>query len=407
MSIIDRAKAILLSPKTEWPVIAAETDDVAGIYMKYLIYLAAIPALARFIGFSVFGVGGIGMTYRVPFFSGLLGAVVSFVLSLVMFYVMALIVDALAPTFKGQKSMLNAFKVVAYGSTAAMIAGIFSLVPSLAVLGILGLYSIYLIYIGLPVLMKCPDDKALPYTVVLIIAGIVAGVLLSLVTSWITPGPGRMMTGDAGSVSIKTPSGSVNIDTKKLDEMAKKMEEASKKMEEASKSGDPAASGKALSDVLAAVGGATGGREPIASHDLKAMLPETIGNMKRESFEAQGGTAIGIKGSSAKAQFRDGEQSVRLEITDVGSLAGLMGMAGWMNMTGEKENNSETEKIYKSGKRTVKERVGKTSKSAEYAVILENGVIVEAKGTGVELDALKKVVEGIDLDKLESAKGKS
>jgi Yip1 domain len=406
MTIIDRVKAILLTPKTEWPVIAGETGDVAGIYKKYLIYLAAIPALARFIGFSIIGIGALGVSYRVPFFSGLLSAVVGYVLSLAMLYVMSLIVDALAPTFGGQKSQINAFKLVAYGSTAAMVAGIFSMIPGLRLLGILGLYSIYLIYLGLPVMMKCPQEKALTYTAVLIVCGIVAGIVLGAVMAWITPGPGRMMTGDAGSVSIRTPNGEVNVNTKALDVLAKKMEEASKNMEAASKSNDPAASGKAVGEVLAAMSGAAGGREPIASQDLKAMLPEALGDLKRESYEAQGGAALGMKGSSAKAEFRNGDQSVHLEITDLGSLAGLAGMAGWMNVTSDKETATETEKVYKEGSRTVKERVSKSDKSAEFSVILESGVIVEARGRGVEIGALKQIVEGLDLGKLESVKSK-
>jgi hypothetical protein len=415
MALVDRVKAILLTPKTEWPVIEGETENVAGIYKNYLIYLAAIPAVASFIGMSVIGIGGFGFSYRVGFVSGLMNGIVHYVLALVMFYVLSMIVDALAPTFGGTKNQLNAFKVVAYGSTAAMVAGIFSLVPSLSVLGFLGsLYSIYLFYLGLPVLMKCPQEKALPYTAVVIVCGFIAGLVLGW-ASHMFGGPGRAMMGDAGgsgSVSIRTPGGEVKIDqgkiaeaTKKLEEASKKMEEAGKKAEAAGKSGDPAAAGKAVAEAMAALSGAAGGREPIPSENLKALLPESLGDMKRESFEAQGGAAMGIKGSNAKAEYRNGDRSVKLEITDMGGLAGLMAVAGWANVTGEKENQHQIEKVYKSGDRTIREKVDKSTKDAEYTVLLPNGVIVQADGRGVELPALKKIVEGVDLDKLQSAKG--
>ena len=205
MSIVNRVKAILLAPKSEWTVIEAEADDIAGIYKKYLIYLAAIPALAMFIGLSLIGAGGFGISVKLPFFSGLVNAIVSYVLSMVMIYVMSLIVDALAPTFGGQKKQLNAFKVIAYGSTAAMVAGIFHLIPGGSILALLGsLYSIYLIYLGLPLLMKCPQEKAVAYTAVVIVCAIVAGLLISAISSIFMPSPGNMSLGDSGILSIST-----------------------------------------------------------------------------------------------------------------------------------------------------------------------------------------------------------
>ena len=162
MSIVQRAKDILLNPRGTWPVIDGEAATVKSIYVPYVVVLAAIPALAAFIGFSLIGMGGMGISMRIPVGSGLVTMIVSYILSLAMVYVLALIVDALAPTFGGTKNQINALKVVAYGATAGFLGGIFSLLPSLSILGVLAaLYSIYLIYTGLPVLMKSPADKAL------------------------------------------------------------------------------------------------------------------------------------------------------------------------------------------------------------------------------------------------------
>ncbi|MGE0806623.1 MAG: Yip1 family protein [Burkholderiaceae bacterium] len=410
MALIERVKAILLTPKTEWPVIDAEPGDIGSIYKNYLIYLAAIPAIAQFIGFSLVGMGGFGVSFRVPIMAGLASAVVSYLLSLAMIYVMSLIVNALAPTFGGQKNPLAAFKLMAYGSTAMMLAGIFSLIPALAILGLVGLYSIYLIYVGLPTLMKCPQDKALPYTAVLIVCGIVANLIIGALAGALAGGPSAMMAGSAGSMSIKTPSGEVSIDTRKLDEMARRMEEAGKKMEEArasadqaAQSGDAAASGQAAAQVLAALGGAasgTSGRAPIDAQTLKGMLPESLGGLKRHSYEAQQNEMMGFKASVAQAQFRDDARRIDLKITDIGGLAGLMMFAGWANVTGEKDTGTETEKIYKDGKRTVRERAAKDGSSATYALVLENGVIVEADGRQVDSAVLKRAVEGLDLAQL-------
>lgn len=409
MALIDRVKAILLTPKTEWDVIDGEPGDVAGIYKNYLIYLAAIPALAMFIGMSLIGFGAMGITVRVPFFSGLVNAILQYLLSLVMIYVLALIVDALAPTFQGTKNQLAAFKLVAYGSTASMVAGVLYLVPVLGTLAIIGsLYSLYLFYIGLPVLMKCPKEKALPYTAVLIVCSIIAAVLLGVITRPAMRGLGPDAALDGGpAVSLNTPNGKVTIDHAKLDELKSRVDAATRQLDAAGKSGDPAATGKATADVLAALGGATGGREPIPSDALKALLPETVGDMKRDSFDVQSGTAMGVKGSVASASYSNGDRSLELKITDMGSLAGLAAVAAWAHVTGEKETSTSIEKIYKSGNRTVKERADKNGDSAEYSVILSNGVVVEAEGHKVDAQALKNVVSDMDLARLESYKAKS
>ncbi|HEX3895394.1 MAG TPA: YIP1 family protein, partial [Rudaea sp.] len=54
--IIARVKNILLAPKTEWPVIAAEPETVAGLYKNYIVIIAALAPIATFIGLVVFGI---------------------------------------------------------------------------------------------------------------------------------------------------------------------------------------------------------------------------------------------------------------------------------------------------------------------------------------------------------------
>jgi Yip1-like protein len=191
MNLVDRAKKILLQPKSEWPVIAAEPHTVQGLYTGYVMILAAIPAVASFIGYSLIGVSMLGTSYRWPITSGIAHLVVSYLLSLGWVYVLALIIDALAPNFGGEKNFMQALKVSAFSPTAMWIAGIFSIVPLLAILGIVGLYSLYLLYTGLPVLMKTPEDKAVPYTVVVIIVAIVLAIVVGALAGLVVPSPMR------------------------------------------------------------------------------------------------------------------------------------------------------------------------------------------------------------------------
>lgn len=177
-SLVERVKNILVTPKTEWPRIDAEPATVAGIYTGYVLILAAIGPIAMLIGQQVFGYSALGISWKPPIAYSVTWAVLTYVLSLVSIYVLALIVDALAPSFGGAKDQVKAFKVAAYSWTAAWLAGIFQIVPMLAILGIVGLYSLYLLYLGLPVLMKAPQDKAVGYAVVTIVIAIVLWIVV-------------------------------------------------------------------------------------------------------------------------------------------------------------------------------------------------------------------------------------
>jgi Yip1 domain len=185
MGLVDRAKNILLQPKQEWPVIQGEQATVGSLYTSYIIPLAAIGPVASVIGWSVFGlhlpfVGSI----RMPIGYGVRNAAITYVAGLIGVFILALIIDALAPTFGGQKNQIQALKVAAYSYTAAWVGGIFSLIPTLAILGLLvSLYSIYLLYLGLPVLMKSPPEKAVGYTVVVIIVAIVLSLVIGVVVA--------------------------------------------------------------------------------------------------------------------------------------------------------------------------------------------------------------------------------
>jgi Yip1 domain/zinc-ribbon domain len=188
--LIARVKAILLTPATEWEVIEREPTTAADIYSGYVAPLAAIGAIAAFIGLSLIGIGGF---LRVGVVTGLVQAILTYLFAFVVVFVVAWLVDALAPTFNGQRDPLRALKVTAYSYTPAWIAGIINLVPALGILGLLAsLYGLYLLYLGLPVLMRCPKDKALPYTIVIVLCAIVIGGVLAALTTCFFGGAAMM-----------------------------------------------------------------------------------------------------------------------------------------------------------------------------------------------------------------------
>lgn len=168
--LFERAKDILMSPKTEWGVIDGEASTVSGIFTGYVLILAALGPIASIIGQQVLGVYG----FKPPIEISIASAVLSYVCQLVSVYVTALIIDALATSFGGTKNSLAAFKVAAYSATAYWIASIITIVPLLGWLAWIGaLYGWYLLYLGLIAVMKGPQDKAIGYTAVTILVEIV------------------------------------------------------------------------------------------------------------------------------------------------------------------------------------------------------------------------------------------
>jgi hypothetical protein len=158
MNLVDRVKGILVEPRSEWVKIAAEPATVQSLYTGWIMILASVGPLTLMLWTQ---------SIRI--------AIASYVLSLISVFVLALIVDALAPTFGGTKDFLASLKPTAYSHTAAWLAGIF------VVLGMLGslllliatIYAFYTFFVGAPILNKSSQEKAIPYTLVVILCAIV------------------------------------------------------------------------------------------------------------------------------------------------------------------------------------------------------------------------------------------
>jgi hypothetical protein len=175
MKLVDRVKAILLTPRTEWPVVERERATMSDLFINYVAILAAIPEVAHLIGQSFIGEA------RTPIVSGLLRAATAYVVSLAMVYVIAGVINLLVPRFGGEKNFSNALKLSVYSHTPLWLAGVFLLIPGLNFLLILGVYGFYLLWVGLPMLMRVPNDRAFPYAVVVTVCALIPAVVLAIV----------------------------------------------------------------------------------------------------------------------------------------------------------------------------------------------------------------------------------
>lgn len=181
MNLIERVKNIITKPNSEWDVISTETPDVREITVGYILPLAALAALAAFIGYGLVGINLMG--FRVAGFNwGLYQALNVLIVSVGSVFLTAFVIDALAPSFVAEKNFDRSFQLVAYSYTPGWIGGLLMIFPPLGIIGSLfGLYGLYLLYIGLPKLKKVPADKLVGYFVVSLVVLIAAYFVLGLI----------------------------------------------------------------------------------------------------------------------------------------------------------------------------------------------------------------------------------
>jgi hypothetical protein len=183
-SLVARARSILLNPRSEWSVVRQEPSTIGGLYVGYIVWLAALGPVASVIVASIVGIRlPYGGSYRVPWASAVASASVRYVIALAMPYLLARIIDALATHFGGQRSVIQALKVAAYASTATWLANAIAIISGLSHLELLGGYSLYLALTGLPALMRAPRERAPGYTAAVTVAAAALSLLGSAIAA--------------------------------------------------------------------------------------------------------------------------------------------------------------------------------------------------------------------------------
>lgn len=375
-ALVDRAKAIILTPKDEWPRIAAEPTTQADILKSWVLPLAAIGPVARLIGEQVFGYGAFGFSYKPSLASSLASAIIGYGLTIAGVFVLALIVDFLAPKFNGTPGRLNAFKLAAYGATAAWIAGIFGLIPMLGVFALLGIYSLYLFYTGVTPVMAVPADKAGGFTAATFLAAFVLYLVVALLT-------GSLVGMFAGSAITAANSGNVSgtvtvpgvgaIDLDKAQDAAKRMEDA-----------------------------ANGKTPPIDAARMQELLPPAIGGYERTATES---LAVGAMGSTAQGTYTSGTDSFTLKVADMSALGALAGLGAAMGVEQTKEDANGFERTTTVNGQMQTEKWNRQSRNGKFGVVVGNRFLIEAEGTADSLDDLKAAVGAIDQGKLADLAG--
>ncbi|MFM7141553.1 MAG: Yip1 family protein [Alphaproteobacteria bacterium] len=432
--VITRARNVLLDPLGEWPAIAAERSSVGEVFNPYVLLLAAIPPFAGFVRGSIFRLG------RAPlgFFTGLRWAIFGWLVSLLAIWLFSLVIDALAPVYGGTKDRIQAVKTAAFAHTPVWLAGLFYLFGSLgtAVTIVAGLFSIWLLFLALPNTMKAPHDRTVGYT----IATVVLGGIVSLALGWLTHGlsprrhlpprpPVRAQVGEnlpgpsvpdgpavpapgvlpppvpapgAGAGFKPGPADESPDGTTVLDEFKRRMDAAARKMEQARQSGDATAQRDAVGEAVGTILGGGAKVEALPPEQLRAFVPASLGGLPRTKISVERNGALGMQISTARATYGDGDQALQLEITDMGSVRGLMALAEWASVLHEKETDDSWDRTRKVDGRIVHEKWDSATQSGEYGVVLGERFAVKVTGDVRQVSTLQAALRGIDLEGLEA-----
>ncbi len=186
MNLINRAKNMLLTPKTEWQVVSLEQPVNNQIIMGYLVPFVLLGALAAFIGYGLIGFNLLGVhTGSISW--GLYNAIRGIILGIGSVYLTAFVLDALAPSFGSQKDFGRSLQLVVYASTPSLVAGLFAFLPLLATIVVLAgvVYTIYLWYLGLGPIKNTPEDKKVIYLLVTYAVLLVVYLILSAILALI------------------------------------------------------------------------------------------------------------------------------------------------------------------------------------------------------------------------------
>jgi hypothetical protein len=270
--------------------------------------------------------------------------------------------------------------------------------------------------------MKCPQDQAIGYTAVVVVSTIVITLVVGAVGG-VVGGIGLVSSGAlsgasggglAGALSRAAGSGSNSADEVqfdknsalgKLQQLGNAIEETNKKVESAQKSGDANAQAAAALEGIGALLGGGKHVDPIGLDQLKPFVPDTFAGLQKKSSNAEKNGIAGLAVSKAEATYADsGNKRATLAVSDTGGVSGLVGLASWAGMQGEKEDDNATERTEKVNGRLVHEKVSKVGGSNEFGIVLGDRFIVDATGDGIDINTLKSAVNSLDLAKLESMK---
>jgi hypothetical protein len=182
---------ILKDPKNEWTLIEEEHYSAKTVFLTQISILAAIPAIALYIGVTQVGWSVAGQEPVRLASSSALGSAVLFYFA--MWGAVAFIAACMhwmEKTYGGEVSLDECLVLTTVTATPLFLSGISFLLPILwlnvAVAGAALVYSVYLLYSGTSRVMKIDEDRAFMFasSVLTVALCTLVGMLAASVIAW-------------------------------------------------------------------------------------------------------------------------------------------------------------------------------------------------------------------------------
>lgn len=353
---VDRLKNFIVAPQAEWDRIVHEpSDNIAGLYIAYVVPFALLSAVAGAVGAIVFS--------RFVPSHALIDAVFFVILAIALVFIAAIIANALAPLFDSQRDAGQAHKLAVYSAWPALAAGVFNALPVIAWFGIIGLYSLGLLFMGLPRLMGTPELKRIPYMALLLALTAVTLIVLSMLAQSARAALIALPVFAAHPPTVAAPErAGPNLNTEPLQRSA---------------------------DF----------RGPIQAERLEGFLPATLpGGYRRGAVSS----TIVAGGAEARAEYTNG--SARL-IVVVSQLAGVGAVDGYVQrMDVRPSQRTETLEVRTESLhgRLISEETNTASGTVRY-VVMGTGLALIAEGAGgATMDEARAALETLDIQRLEA-----
>ncbi|WP_297456421.1 YIP1 family protein [Persephonella sp.] len=210
---------LYLKPKTAWESLKEKYFTIQQLYLKYIIFFAAIPAIGHFLGFVVFRDYYVNAIKKflemaqkdtqqseatIRYMQALmvelqdndiiqeaLIALTTYGFELFKPVVLTAIIFFLAPAFGGIKDPVKSFTVATFALIPSWVAGIFYIMNSpisMFVVFIAMFYTFYLIFVAAEKVLDIPTEKSknFQFIIVVVILYIVLSGIIGQVETLIT-----------------------------------------------------------------------------------------------------------------------------------------------------------------------------------------------------------------------------
>jgi len=162
--MISNIIGLLIWPKSQWQSIAEKGQFGLGGAMFYILLLASIPALAWYYGATQVGwTVGDGDVIKLTQQSGQILISLFYLTMVVSLCAIGYSIHWMASTYGADSSTSKGIAIAGFTATPLFIAGVVGFIPIFWLALLIAIaavsYAVYLLYLGIPIVMKIPEER--------------------------------------------------------------------------------------------------------------------------------------------------------------------------------------------------------------------------------------------------------